>query len=270
MGYLIISTILGPLLLLPLAYKWELERKPVLTAGALIGMFSGAVVHVLSALINLSASGRIVCSVMIIYGIAVALLLIRFYRDPSRITPEGENAIIAPADGTIKYIKRIEPNDIPCSTKGHEQVMLPPAFVDILPEKKGYLVGIAMTFLDVHVTRAPIAGELLYSEHIAGQFLSLKAPEALYRNERTNLVIGRDGYGIGIIHIASRLVRQIVTYVSKGESLLLGQRIGMIRFGSQVDILVPDREGIRLMVKEGERVFAGISTVAIFDETEKG
>jgi phosphatidylserine decarboxylase len=198
-----------------------------------------------------------------------SILLARFYRDPERASPQEENCIIAPADGIIKYVKRIEMNAVPLSSKGDERIELVPSLLGILHESKGYLVGISMNFLDVHVTRAPISGIVTFFEHVAGDFLSLKKPEAVFRNERLNQVIENDRYGVGLIHIASRLVRRIVPYVRKEDRVTLGQRIGMIRFGSQVDVILPDSGNLDIKICVGDKVIAGVTILASLRNGDK-
>lgn len=186
----------------------------------------------------------------------------RFYRDPDRVPPQGENIILSPADGCIKYIKDIEKNEIPFSSKGREKIKLSTPLIDILENGEGYLIGIAMTYLDVHVMRAAINGKLTYFEHVPGKFLSLKIEDAPYKNERLIEVIQNDRFKIGLIQIASRLVRRIVSYVREGNELDLGQKIGMIKFGSQVDIVLPKLRDLEIKVSVGQQVYAGTSIIA--------
>jgi phosphatidylserine decarboxylase len=101
----------------------------------------------------------------------------------------------------------------------------------------------------------------------------LKKPEAVYRNERFNEIIKNPHFAVGVIHIASRLVRRIIPYAKKGTRLSLGQKIALITFGSQVDLIIPDLAGLQLRIKVGDKVLAGetiISTVAAAHNQEKG
>ena len=125
----------------------------------------------------------------------------------------------------------------------------------------GYLVGISMHLLNVHVNRAPMAGEVTSLIHTPGQFMSLKRPEAATANERMTTVLESGEIRVAVVQIASRLVRRIVSYIDRGQDVALGQRIGMIRFGSQVDVIVPRRDDVRLAVEVGDIVRAGVSVL---------
>ncbi|OPY06304.1 MAG: phosphatidylserine decarboxylase [Syntrophus sp. PtaB.Bin001] len=264
MENILIGLVLSMLLLVPLAIKWELPLKPVVIAGAAVGLLSGVVLDLVAFHLSLGILQRtILLSAMIVFS-SGTLLLIRFFRDPERITPEAKDCVICPADGVVKYIKPIENNSVPLSSKGFEQVQLSADLLRVVPEGKGYLVGIGMSFLDVHVTRAPISGRFTFCEHVTGSFLSLKRPEAVYRNERLNQVIENDDYGIALIHIASRLVRRIITWFGEGGQIVSGQRIGRITFGSQVDLILPQIENLVLKIEVGQKVVAGETVIAEF------
>jgi phosphatidylserine decarboxylase len=262
MENVLISFVLAQLLLIPIAYKWELNLKVVLIGASIIGLCVGLIINIVAAYFDISLLSKlIICSILILSA-ALSVLLFRFYRDPDRVPPQGDNIILAPADGFIKYIKPIQKGRIPFSSKGAESVQLSSPLTDILPDQQGYLIGIAMTYLDVHVTRAAIHGTLTYSEHINGCFSSLKKEDAPYRNERLIEIIENDKYKVGLIQIASRLVRRIVAYVAQGDDLDLGQRIGVITLGSQVDVVLPESEHLKMKVSVGQQVYAGISIIA--------
>lgn len=259
---LVFGLVLALGILIPVAHKWELHLKVVLISALIIGLFAGLIVNAIAAYFDIGLMLRLVsCSGLIVITAATALL-VRFYRDPDRVPPEGENIIVAPADGVIKYIKHIEKGNIPFSSKGKEHVRLPKPLLGILGDGQGYLIGIGMTYLDVHVTRAAIDGKLTYVEHVPGCFISLKREDAPYRNERLIEIIENDKYKIGLIQIASRLVRRIVAYVKEGDELAFGQRIGVITFGSQVDVVLPELKDLHIKVRRGEQVYAGTSVIA--------
>ena len=259
---LVLGLVLAPLILIPIAYKWELNLKVVLISALIIGLFAGFLTHGVTIYFQIGLGAKLVICVSLIVATAVSILLVRFYRDPDRVPPEAGNLIVAPADGTVKYIKRIEKGNIPFSAKGKEKVRLSGPLLDILKDGEGYLIGIAMTFLDVHVTRAAINGKISYFEHVPGSFISLKRDEAPYRNERLIEIIDNDKCRIGLIQIASRLVRRIVAYVREGDELDLGQKIGMITFGSQMDVVLPKLIGLEIKVSAGQQVYAGTSIIA--------
>jgi phosphatidylserine decarboxylase len=262
MENIVISLVLAQVILIPLAYKWELNLKVVSIGGLIIGLFVGLVMSIVSVYFDMNLLFKLIgCSILILLA-SLSTLMVRFYRDPERVPPEGKNVILSPADGIIKYIKHIEKGKIPFSSKGKESVKLSTPLTDILRNGQGYLIGIGMSFLDVHITRAAISGRLTYVRHIDGCFSSLKQEDAPYRNERLIEIIENDKYKIGLIQIASRLVRRIVTYVREGDELDLGQKIGMIKFGSQVDVVLPKSEDLKIKVKVGEQVHGGISIIA--------
>jgi phosphatidylserine decarboxylase len=127
------------------------------------------------------------------------------------------------------------------------------------------VIGIAMNFLDVHVTRAPLSGRVELLEHFPGRFGSLRKPEMVFENERATTVISGSDLQVVVVQIASRLVRQIVSFVGKGQIVSAGQRIGAIRFGSQVDLVLPLEAGLRVLVSPGDRVQAGTSVIAMLE-----
>ncbi len=201
--------------------------------------------------------------------IAGSLLLWRFYRDPERVTPADKNSILSPADGKIIYIKKTEDGKIPFTEKKGRTFSLHDFFQSDAFPSKGYLIGISMNFLDVHVTRAPMEGRIDLLKHIKGLFISLKMKEAVIQNERVLTVIDNGNFKVGVVQIASRLVRKIVPFIQEGYEVQRGQRIGMIRFGSQVDLYIPDLPSFFLKVNPGDTVKAGVSIVATFNNYER-
>jgi phosphatidylserine decarboxylase len=264
MTIVVISLVLAQLILIPLAYKWELNLKVVSISALIIGLFVGLVISIVEKYFFMGLPLKLIsCSVLIV-SISLSALLVRFFRDPDRVPPQRHNIILSPADGLIKYIKHIEKNEVSISSKGRENVKLSAPLTDIFENGQGYLIGIGMTFLDVHVTRSPIKGKLTYFKHIPGSFCSLKKEDAPYKNERVIEIVENEKSKVGFIQIASRLVRRIVSYVREGDELALGQKVGMIKFGSQVDIVLPDLKDLRIKVKVGEQVYAGLSIIAEF------
>jgi phosphatidylserine decarboxylase len=269
MWILISSVMLSFLILVPLSIKWELERRLTTPATIFIGITSGSIVFGMFTFLHLSFYQIIVAEILLIGAISSSLLLWRFYRDPERVPPEDENVILSPADGEIIYVKRIEKGEIPFSEKKGRTFSLNDFIqADVLPEG-GHLIGIAMNYLDVHVNRAPISGRISLLKHIKGSFLSLKKKEAVIQNERNLLVIDNEHFKLGIVQIASRLVRKIVPYVREGQEVQGGTRIGAIRFGSQVDLILSDLPSIHINVVPGEKVKAGLSIIATVEELNK-
>ena len=260
----VVSVVLALLIIIPLAYKWELNIKVVSISAIIIGLFVGLVINIAAKCFYMALPMKVISSFILIILFSISVLLIRFFRDPDRVPPKGQNLILSPADGLIKYIKHVEKGEIPMSSKRRESVKLSSPLTDIFTDGQGYLIGIGMTFLDVHVTRTPINGKLTYFEHIPGKFISLKRDDAPYKNERVIEIVENDKLRVGFIQIASRLVRRIISYVNLGDELDLGQRIGVITFGSQVDIVLPKLPGLEIKVALGQQVYAGRSIIAEF------
>jgi phosphatidylserine decarboxylase len=259
---LLIGVLLAVVLLIPLVVKWELDKAVSLPPVLVIGCFAGVITGPLVSAGSLPLWASVCVQGVLIVSLAAALLLWRFFRDPERSCGAVERSVLAAADGSVIYVKRFEQGQIPVSEKKGKSFSLDEfAETSILPPS-GYLIGTAMTYLDVHVNRTPIDGQVRFLKQIAGKFFSLKRPEAVFLNERAVTVIDGPGLSIGIVQIASRLVRNIIPFVHKGDAVTQGQRIGKIRFGSQVDIILPDVPGLTIHVKPGDKMKAGISVLA--------
>jgi phosphatidylserine decarboxylase len=206
------------------------------------------------------------------YALTLSGILYCFFRDPPRSAPHDGRKIVSPADGTIVYVKMIENGRFPFAVKGRHAIPLSEfADVDFVPDR-GIQIGIAMNFLNVHVNRSPIEGTVRMIRRIPGQFASLKHIASLLENERVLMILENDSMVMGIVQIASRLVRRIVPYVQEGNQIAQGQRIGMIRFGSQVDVLIPARPGLEVVVAVGDEVTAGESVIvrcSVHDGSER-
>ena len=266
MKLLAFSLLLSCIILIPLSIKWELKKNVVIPAAFIIGLIAWLVTELTLSFWKLASYQILILQVLVIAGISISLLLWRFYRDPERVPPEDENVILSPADGEIKYVKQIEEGKIPFSEKKGRRFSLHDLIQSDLLPSGGYLIGIAMDYLDVHVNRAPIGGKITLLKHIKGLFISLKKKEAVIQNERVLIVIDTGRFKIGIVQIASHLVRKIVPYFRQGEEIQKGERLGVIRFGSQVDLILPDLLNLRILAKPGQEVKAGLSIVASFEE----
>ena len=126
-----------------------------------------------------------------------------------------------------------------------------------------------MNILNVHVNRSPIEGKIIFHKRTKGKFISLRRQESEILNERVTTVIGNGTLRVGVIQIASRLVRRIVSYVREGDSLDIGQRLGAIVLGSQVDVVIPELENLKMEVKPGDEVKAGVSVIARYSLVKK-
>lgn len=183
--------------------------------------------------------------------------MMQFFRDPERKIPSEDNLIVAPADGRrlsggIDRIKRVG-SDYPLIDR-------------IIPDGEGgILISTFMSPFDVHVNRAPVSGRVVYTEHIDGKFRIARS-SVLTENERNLIVIETEHGNVGVVQIAGFIARRIVQYVSEGDHVERGSRIGMIRFGSRVDLILP--ENCEVLVKKGSKPVAGETVVARFMKHE--
>jgi phosphatidylserine decarboxylase len=175
--------------------------------------------------------------------IGLTLWVALFFRDPQRAVPQDDRAIIAPADGLITLIESVAP----------PREMAGP---DGLGEAPLTRVSIFMSVFDVHINRTPISGTIKSVFYIAGKFLNADLDKASEDNERQHFLVERnDGVRIGFTQIAGLIARRIVPFVKAGDSITVGQRIGLIRFGSRVDVYLPT--GTASKVALGQRSVAG-------------
>jgi phosphatidylserine decarboxylase len=172
-----------------------------------------------------------------------------FFRDPVRTTPRGDKLIVSPADGLITMI-----------TKG-----LPPPELrgaEALTDGEYTRVSIFMSVFDVHINRAPISGKVKRIAYVPGKFINADLDKASEDNERQYLLIeGADGVKIGFTQIAGLVARRIMAFVREGDTVEAGQRIGLIRFGSRVDVYLPESAAPRVIL--GQRAIAGETILGI-------
>jgi len=269
MQLFISGLILSAVTLIPLSIKWELDKRICLPAAFCIGVVSWVVAEWATVFWRLSFSHLLVFQLFVIGALSISLLLWRFYRDPERVPPEDENVILSPADGRIIYVKKMEDGEIPFSEKNGQKFPLHDFVKSNVLKPRGHIIGILLTYLDVHVNRAAIGGKISLLKHIKGRFISLKKKEAVIQNERALIVVDNGNFKVGIVLIASRLVRKIVTYIREGQEVQRGERIGIIRFGSQVDLILPDLPNLRVMVAPGQKVKGTTSVIATFERKLK-
>jgi phosphatidylserine decarboxylase len=198
-----------------------------------------------------------------------------FYRDPERQTPIDAGAIFSPADGTVIYIKRVTGDEPPISLKNGREVPLDKFLGKAEIRRSGFLIGVFMHPSSVHVNRSPVTGTVRAVEHKPGSNLpmaltlwrtnlGLRPFEAhaayLLQNER-NIIWLSASVDVLVVQIADISVNRIECRVSAGEQVSAGQRIGMIRFGSQVDLFIAD-ESVEIVANVGQRVIAGETVLA--------
>ena len=171
-----------------------------------------------------------------------------FFRDPVRTTPRGDKLIIAPADGLVTMITTVRP---PPELRGS----------DGLAEGDYTRVSIFMSVFDVHINRAPISGRVKRIAYIPGKFVNADLDKASEDNERQHMLIeGSDGLKIAFTQIAGLVARRILSFVREGDVVDAGQRIGLIRFGSRVDVYLPGGTAPKVLL--GQRTIAGETVIA--------
>jgi phosphatidylserine decarboxylase len=178
--------------------------------------------------------------------LAVTVWVAAFFRDPVRATPVGDDLIVSPADGLVTMIERVP---------------VPRELVADLGEAPMVRVSVFMSVFDVHINRSPIAGTIHQVVYISGKFLNADLDKASDENERQHFVVeGHDGRRVGFTQIAGLVARRIVAFTKVGDIVAAGQRIGLIRFGSRVDVFLPD--GYAPQVALGQRAIAGETVLA--------
>jgi len=171
-----------------------------------------------------------------------------FFRDPVRTTPRGDRLIVAPADGLITMIARVPP---PPELRGPEA----------LADGDYTRVSIFMSVFDVHINRAPISGRVKRIAYVPGKFVNADLDKASEDNERQHFLIeGGDGLRIGFTQIAGLVARRILSFVREGDMVDAGQRVGLIRFGSRVDVFLPAGTSPKVLL--GQRSIAGETILA--------
>lgn len=175
-----------------------------------------------------------------------------FFRDPERATPIRDDLVIAPADGRIVAVRLKSPPT---------ELGLPPAPMTC--------ISIFLSVLDVHITRAPVTGQILRRAYVPGLFLNAALDKASEDNEREGMVFRTaGGREIGVVRIAGLIARRIVTLTREGQAVEAGGRTGLIRFGSRVDVYIPAGNGV--LVAEGQRAVGGETVLADFRSEETG
>lgn len=167
-----------------------------------------------------------------------------FFRDPERVTPLGDGLVISPADGRISAIEQV----------------VPPVELD-LPREPTTRISVFMNVFDVHVNRSPLDATIRRIAYVPGAFINAELDKASEDNERQALTLDlADGRSAGVVQIAGLVARRIVKFVNEGDHLQAGQRFGLIRFGSRVDVYLP--QGVPALVCVGQRAVAGETVLA--------
>jgi len=171
----------------------------------------------------------------ILLGVFLLVFSLNFFRDPERTIPAGENIIVSPADGKVLLIKEV----------------LPDRFI----AEPSWQISVFMSPLNVHVNRIPINGKVAYLKYVEGEYLVAYHDKADERNERSEIGIESRHGKVFFTQVAGYIARRIVYDLKEGDNVKMGDRFGMIKFGSRVDVIVPKKWNIK--VKEGDIVTAG-------------
>ena len=187
----------------------------------------------------------------------LAAWVFAFFRDPERVIPQSERVIVAPADGLVTLIKEVEPPAELLAGDGTGAAGMSPGPVT--------RVSIFMSVFDVHINRAPIGGTIRRVVYIPGKFVNADLDKASEDNERQHILVERqDGLMVGFTQIAGLVARRIVPFVKPGDIVAVGQRVGLIRFGSRVDVYLPAGTGSRVLM--GQKIVAGETILADLGE----
>ncbi|WP_299861487.1 phosphatidylserine decarboxylase [uncultured Hoeflea sp.] len=174
-----------------------------------------------------------------------------FFRDPERVTPLDDDLVISPADGQVSSVVR----------------MTPPAELG-LGDDEMLRISVFMNVFNCHVNRAPMEGQVVRKIYSRGSFLNAELDKASTENERSAIVIETERHGeIGVVQIAGLVARRILCWAEEGEELDAGERFGLIRFGSRLDVFLP--AAARPLVSVGQTAIAGETMLAEFG-SDKG
>jgi len=173
-------------------------------------------------------------------GLGLALFFAYFFRDPDRAIPDDECAIVSPADGRVVALAPLEPRD----------------------PRSPVRISIFLSPLDVHVNRAPMTGRIAAVHHRPGRFLPAMKAEASVANEQTEIRIAGERADLVLKQIAGILARRIVCWKRPGDLVQRGERIGVIKFGSRTDLILPS--DVEVLVRVGDRVLGGSTIIARF------
>jgi phosphatidylserine decarboxylase len=180
-------------------------------------------------------SALLLWKVLAVVGLCLTGFITYFFRNPERIPPEDEHAVLAPADGKVIFI----------GTLHDERV-----------DAEVLKISIFMSVFNVHVNRAPVSGRVVDLSYTRGKFLDVRDERATFENEQLGMMVETDnGVMLRVVQVAGLIARRIICYPKKGERLTRGERYGLIRFGSRLDIYLPKSTDLR--VSMGDATVAG-------------
>jgi phosphatidylserine decarboxylase len=184
-------------------------------------------------------------------GTVLTIWCALFFRDPVRVTPVRDGVVVSPADGRISMITQV----------------LPPAELG-LGDRPLTRISVFMSVFNCHVNRSPVTGRIERIVYRPGAFINAELDKASEDNERNSLVIGTAQGRIGVVQIAGLVARRIVCFAKEGQAIGAGERFGLIRFGSRLDVYLPD--GSKPLVSVGQTAIAGETVLADFRLGDNG
>lgn len=195
-----------------------------------------------SAFVTLIA-GLVEIPLAALCGILITCFVTYFFRDPERVVADDDSAIISPADGKIIFVEKI--------------------FDDRFIRQEVFKISIFMNIFNVHVNRFPFSGTVEKISFAPGRFYSADTDRGALHNEHCAMIVQTDsGIKYGVVQVAGLIARRIVCWAEKKDRLITGERYGLIRFGSRVDLYLPP--DVEITIRKGQKVRAGETTVARF------
>lgn len=182
-------------------------------------------------------------------GLALTIWCALFFRDPKRVTPVSDELVISPADGKVSHVG----NRVPPSELG-------------LGDEPMLRVSVFMNVFNCHVNRSPMKGKIVQIMHRKGSFLNAELDKASEENERNSLVLETDHGEVAVVQIAGLVARRIVCWANTGDQIVSGERFGLIRFGSRLDVYLPQKA--TPMVAVGQTAIAGETVIATFGKNK--
>lgn len=192
-----------------------------------------AAVPALAAL--LFGAGPVVAALLLLLPVAIAL----FFRDPDRVSPSDRSLVLSPADGRVMHAGPARPSEAPAG--------------------EWLQVTVFLSVLDVHINRTPVAGRIERVEYVPGSFRAAFRADA-HENEHSEIWIDHDGVPVVVRQVVGLLARRVVCRIGPGDTVVAGQRIGLMKFGSRMDVFVPTSAS--LGVRQGMAVVAGVTEIA--------
>ncbi len=206
---------------------------------------------------------------LFVFGGSSLIFYLYFHRNPHREITVDSNVVLSPADGIVVYVKQIKHDEIIESVKKKNHMKLS-ELLDVTSDQvkngTGYIIGIELRLFDVHVTRSPISGVKVLDHHVSGRIVPMTHPLFEVINDRETVVLKEEqnsalALQVAIVQIATFITRTVNSFVRDKKQVKQGARLGMIRLGSQVDVVIYS-EHVNILVKEHDRVYAGLTKIA--------